>query len=111
MSSNVKFRRKSYIETDGFIIERKLKSIRVIAKEYGWSYDGGGDILINGPPHWIINQSMVHRFGNDEYYRYKNDDHRIDRKYTHLGNDGYHYHESWFEDEPILKLDEEDFFV
>ena len=63
---------------------------------------------------WYINKEMKERMGNGIQYKFKKleDGHIHSNAYTHMSNDGYIYHESWFVDsEPILELDEEDFLL
>ena len=81
----------------------KLKLIDDIDSCY-WR-DSQGDFRLNKMG-WIVNSAMITRFGDGKYYDFKlymvmND------KYTHIGDDGFLYHESWFQAEKWFE--EEDF--
>ena len=81
----------------------KLKLIDDIDMNY-WN-DSQGDFRLNKMG-WIINSAMIPRFGNGEYYDFKPYEVSYD-KYTHIGDDGFLYHESWFQAEKWFA--EEDF--
>ena len=70
---------------------------------------------------WYINLDMIKRMGDGNYYNFK-DIRKMEEfegdyvLYTHISDDGYIYHESWFEEEdadPIeeLKFNETEFLL
>lgn len=61
---------------------------------------------------WTINSTMKLRFGDGEFYEFRKIEQ--DSSYTHMSDDGFYYHESWFEGDifPVLdKLSEKDFIL
>jgi hypothetical protein len=84
---------------------RKLKPLDEIDLDRDCDVTGNLTLRVRN---WYINSAMVDRFGSGQSYKFKI--YCIDRdKYTHIGDDGYHYHESWFESEEMFS--EEDFLL
>ena len=78
---------------------------------YDWEYTDHNMIW------WHINDEMLKRFGDGRYHEFRRipekkiliDSH--DKSYAHESDDTYIYHESWFEIDIILELDDKDFLL
>ena len=90
-------------------LEYTLKPIEQVLRESdGWiPHNNGG--WRNEFSERIINREMLRRFGDEVAHKYRKVTHR---KYTHRAEDGFFYHESWFEEfDAIIKFDDKEFFI
>jgi hypothetical protein len=99
---------RTYICNKEDVELRKLKPLKEIDPNCGYrESEIAKDLNLRGG-NWFINRAMVEKFGSGKSYEFKT--HVIDSgKYTHMGDDGYWYHKSWFEREDMFN--EEDFLL
>lgn len=87
----------------------EVKSVKQIMAEHptlDWSVHDF-EVLCD---EWVINDAMIHKFGDCYTYRFLNIKDEPIGSYTHRSEEGYYYHESWFVDHKCLNLLPEELF-
>lgn len=90
---------------------KPAEKIRALYPEADFSTDSireDGEWITNKS--WTINGDMCKKLGSGVYYNYRKLNAPLQAKveskfrYTHLGQDGWYYHESWFEtNDPVVE--------